>query len=95
MVRIELVSRDLNDDRTTYRDVVRVEFTVQGSELEVLSGDASWLDLDIPVLDCETGRTLRFEDDPEGWARALPAAFRSGDIVAIVQDVAVAVSIGT
>jgi hypothetical protein len=93
MVHVTLVSRELNDDRTAYVDVVRVELTVQGRELEVVSGDRSWLDLEIPILDPETGRSLRFEDDPEAWARRLPDAYRSGDIVATVDEAAVAVGV--
>jgi hypothetical protein len=87
MVHVKLVSRELNDERTAYVDVVRVELTVQGRELEVVSGDRSWLDLEIPILDAETGRSLRFEDDPEAWARRLPDAYRSGDVVVTVDEI--------
>jgi hypothetical protein len=87
MVHVKLASRELNDERTAYVDVVRVELTVQGRELEVVSGDPSWLDLEIPILDAETGRSLRFEDDPEAWARRLPDAYRSGDVVATVDEI--------
>jgi hypothetical protein len=67
-------------------DVVRHEFTVEGHELDVVSSDPSWLDVDIPVVDAETGRSLGFEDDPEGWARRLPDAYRSGDLVAVIVE---------
>lgn len=87
MVHVKLVSRELNDERTAYVDVVRVELTVQGRVLEVVSGDRSWLDLEIPILDAETGRSLRFEDDPEAWARRLPDAYRSGDVVVTVDEI--------
>jgi hypothetical protein len=87
MVHVKLASRELNDERTAYVDVVRVELTVQGRVLEVVSGDRSWLDLEIPILDAETGRSLRFEDDPEAWARRLPDAYRSGDVVVTVDEI--------
>ena len=93
MVQVKLVSRELNDDRTAYVDVVRVELTVQGRELQVVSGDRSWLDLEIPILDAETGRSLRLEDDPEAWARRLPEAYRSGEIIATIEEAAVAAGV--
>ena len=36
---------------------------------------------DIEVVDVDTGQTLTFDADPERWARNLPQAFRSGDLV--------------
>ena len=93
MVQVKLVSRELNADRTAYVDVVRVEVRVQGRELEVVRGDRSWLDLEIPILDPETGRSLRFEDDPEAWARRLPEAYRSGEIIATIEEAAVAAGV--
>jgi hypothetical protein len=54
---------------------------VDGLNLEV-EGDQSFAEArDIEVLDVETGQTLTFDADPERWARYLPQAFRSGDLV--------------
>lgn len=94
MVHVRFVSRELNTERTAYIDVVRAELRVHGSEVEV-AGDLSWIDFDIPVLDPETGRSLRFEDEPEAWARRLPDAYRSGDVVvAVVAEAVEAVGAG-
>jgi hypothetical protein len=39
---------------------------------------------DIEVLDIESGQTVTYDADPERWARNLPQAFRSGDLVCCV-----------
>jgi hypothetical protein len=36
---------------------------------------------DIEVLDVASGQSVTFDADPERWARNLPQAFRSGDLV--------------
>lgn len=52
-----------------------------GPHLEV-EGDQSFAEVrDIEVLDVETGKSLTFDAAPERWARNLPQAFRSGDLV--------------
>jgi hypothetical protein len=54
---------------------------VDGPHLEV-EGDQSFAEVrDIEVLDVETGQAVTFDADPERWARNLPQAFRSGDLV--------------
>jgi hypothetical protein len=89
MVQVRIISRELNSERTAYIDVLRAELRVDGREIEVF-GDRSWVDFDIPVLDPNTGHSVRFEDDPETWARRLPDAYRSGDVLAVVEEVAAA-----
>lgn len=41
----------------------------------------------IPVVDPETGDRLTSTDDPVRWAQLLPQALRSGDLVALVEEV--------
>lgn len=54
---------------------------VDGVHLE-LDGDQDFAEVrDIEVLDVETGQSVTFDADPERWARNLPQAFRSGDLV--------------
>lgn len=42
---------------------------------------------EMSVLDLESGNTLSFNTDPIRWAQNLPGAFRTGDIICIVQDI--------
>jgi hypothetical protein len=53
-----------------------------------IDGDQDFAEAcDIEVLDTETGQWIKFDADPERWARSLPQGFRSGDLVArIVGD---------
>lgn len=57
--------------------VVRVD----GTHFE-LEGDQDFAEIrDIEVHDVATGQSVTFDADPERWARNLPHAFRSGDLV--------------
>lgn len=54
---------------------------VDGTQLTI-DGDQDFADAcDIEVLDIDSGQTVTFDADPERWARNLPYAFRSGDLV--------------
>jgi hypothetical protein len=59
---------------------------VDGTHFEI-EGDQDFAEVrDIEVLDVESGQTVTFDADPERWARNLPHAFRSGDLVCEVID---------
>jgi hypothetical protein len=53
---------------------------VSGQEVHV-EGDGSVFSTTIPVVEPESGVRLTFEEDPERWARSLPTAYRSGDLL--------------
>jgi hypothetical protein len=54
---------------------------VEGTRFN-LERDESFAEVrDIEVLDLDSGQTVNFDADPERWARSLPQAFRSGDLV--------------
>lgn len=54
---------------------------VDGTHFEV-DGDQDFSEVrDIEVLDVDSGQTVTYDVDPERWARNLPNAFRSGDLV--------------
>jgi hypothetical protein len=47
-----------------------------------VDGDQDFAEVrDIEVLDVDSGQTVAYDADPERWARNLPNAFRSGDLV--------------
>ena len=62
---------------------------VNGQDVHI-EGDGSVFSTSIPVVEPESGERLTFEADPERWARALPTAYRSGDLLVsvIVRDYA-------
>ncbi len=61
-------------------DVVAI-VRVDGTHFE-LEGDQDFAEIrDIEVLDVASGQSVSFDADPERWARNLPQAFRSGDLV--------------
>lgn len=56
---------------------------VEGHVHEV-SGEQRLIDFSMPVLSLRTGQQIRFEDDPEEWARNLPTVFHAPDLVVVV-----------
>ncbi len=56
---------------------------VEGRAVES-SGEERLLDFSMPVLSLRTGQQLRFEDDPEEWARNLATVFHAPDLVVVV-----------
>lgn len=49
-----------------------------------VSGEERLIDFSMPVLSLRTGQQVRFEDDPEEWARNLPTVFHAPDLVVVV-----------
>jgi hypothetical protein len=63
---------------------------VGGTHFEIVGDQNSAGVRDIEVLDVASGQSVTFDADPERWARNLPQAFRSGDLVCEVVDDAAA-----
>ena len=79
MIEIQFRVPDRIDGEVEWHVVASMR--VDGIHLE-LEGDQDFLEVrDIEVLDVETGQSITFDADPERWARNLPQAFRSGDLV--------------
>jgi hypothetical protein len=55
-----------------------------GTQLEVAGEPDLEQIRDVALLDMDMGETVTFEADPDRWARILPQAFRSGDLVSEV-----------
>jgi hypothetical protein len=54
---------------------------VDGTHFKI-EGDQAFAEVrDVEVLDVESGQRVTYDVDPERWARNLPYAFRSGDLV--------------
>jgi hypothetical protein len=49
-----------------------------------VSGEERLIDFSMPVLSLRTGQQIRFEDNPEEWARNLPTVFHAPDLVVVV-----------
>ncbi len=69
------------------REISRSEcvatLTQHGREVPKIDGrEPQVVDLDRMVLSLSTGRAIRWDDDPEGWARSLASSYRSGYLLA-------------
>jgi hypothetical protein len=57
--------------------------TQYGREAPTIDGcEPQAVDLDRLVLSLHTGRAIRWDDDPEEWARSLTSSYRSGYLLA-------------
>lgn len=79
--------------RTENGDIPKLlaQFRVDGNGIEVEGGERTDEVRQIPVMDPETGKQLKSQEDPVRWARLLPSAIRSGDLVVFVEEAQVKV----
>ncbi len=81
MVKIELC-RPVGTDEGV--EVV-AELLVREGQIELLEGAlAHLIDVGMPVMGITEGKTIRFHENPEEWARSLVGAFRAPDLFARV-----------
>jgi hypothetical protein len=79
MVELEILAAvDQRGLEPEWRPLVRLR--VDRDDFQV-AGDQNVLDFDMPVVSLRTGGQVRFEDDHEEWARSLPTAYRTGDVI--------------
>ena len=78
MVEVEL--------RTPHYDPGRqsVEWHTVATIRVDIRDEAGLFDFHVPVVSLRSGEQVRFEDDPEEWARSLVTAYRAPDLVAVV-----------
>jgi hypothetical protein len=67
----------------SWEPVARLRVT---GHVHEVSGEERLIDFSMPVLSLRTGQQIRFEDDPEEWARNLPTIFHAPDLVVVVID---------
>ena len=79
MVELEILAAvDQHGDEVAWEPLAHLR--VDGDDYEV-DDDQGVIDLRIALVSLRTGTEVRFEDDHEEWARSLPTAFRSGDLI--------------
>lgn len=83
MVVVELREQRLESDHLEWETVAVIR--VDGETVEV-KGDEARIDRSLPALSLSTGKQIRFEDDPEEWARSLPTVFHAPDFEAVVVE---------
>lgn len=85
MVELEILAAvDQHGDEVVWEPLAQLR--VDGTTYE-LNDDAGVIDLKLPLVSVRAGTEVRFDDDHEEWARSLPTAFRTGDmIVRILHD---------
>jgi hypothetical protein len=82
MVEIEIRTPIYNEESGEIEMHALAVVRADGDSLTAV-GDKSVVRSD-SVVSVTTGKPLYPQDDPEEWARSLPDAYRSGDLVAVV-----------
>lgn len=79
MVELEILAAVESHGREPeWRPLARLRVDRHDYQVE---GDRTVLDFDTPLISLRTGEQVRFEDDPEEWARNLATAYRTGDVI--------------
>jgi hypothetical protein len=82
MVEIEIRTPVYNEESEQIEWEALAVLRADGDELTAVGNKA--VVTPGPVVSVTTGESVHPEDNAEDWARSLPDAFRSGDLVAIV-----------
>lgn|SRR6185295_4048477 len=81
MIHLRFTTASFDRDANEWQKTVHAELFAEGDhDLRVEGPDAEWIDVDLAVIEPESGDRLTREDGAERWARALPTAFRSGHL---------------
>lgn len=80
------VSQILHDDSGDSAALL-AQFSVDEAGIHPEAGERVDVVEAIPVIDPNTGERLTSKDDPVRWAQLLPQSIRSGDLVALVEQV--------
>lgn len=85
MVEVEIRAPVYDEEDQTTESKLVALVTADGGSLAVEPAEARWAVPDAPVVSMSTGKSINSDDDPEEWARNLPYAYRSGDLVAVLR----------
>ncbi len=94
MIQVHFTTFEHDADNGEWVEAPVAELVADGDELTISGPHADWINLEISIVDPETGDRVTRDDDAERWARLLPFAYRSGDINAEVCKVAAAAPTG-
>lgn len=83
MVEVQIRRPVPNEESQVIDWEVLAVITADGSTVEI-AGDAAYVLRDV-VLSVYTGQRVDPGSNPEEWARNLPFAYRSGDLVAVIR----------
>jgi hypothetical protein len=81
MVRVDICRPRFGSHDASWEPIASL--SVNGAEIELHDPDHV-VDRELSVIDPDGGRTIRLEDDPEGWARHLPSTYRGPELLAVV-----------
>jgi hypothetical protein len=87
MIQVRFKTYELDPETTEWVEQPVAEMIADGQEVTISGPHADWINLDISIVDPESGEKVTRADDAERWARLLPYAYRSGDIAVRVNEV--------
>jgi hypothetical protein len=81
MVQVEIRCPRFSSSEIVWQPVARIR--VDGAQAEV-DDPHSLIDRDLPVMHPDTRRPIRWEEEPEDWARYLASTLRGPELLAVV-----------
>lgn len=94
MIQVRFSTFEFDADHGKWVERPIAELLADPDEVTVSGPHAEWVDLDISILDPETGQPVSRGEDPERWAGLLPLAYRAGDVSVEVAEVKAAEPVG-
>lgn len=85
MVIVEILAPIYDEESGQVEWRKRALVKADGGELNICGDEELLGDETMTVVEPSSRRKIDRTDDPEGWARNLPHAFRAGDLVAVVR----------
>lgn len=82
MVELNIIRSEFDTEGEFQREVV-AHLEADGKEVRI-DGDESLLPRDRKLPNLRDGTTVSFNEDPEEWARSLPASLRGPTLAAVV-----------
>lgn len=80
MLRVIVSTPEFDFAASRWHDRRRAELLVDDDRYLLLGPEEGWIDVEMQLIDLGTGGVLSFRSSPEAWARALPSAYRAGDV---------------
>ncbi|HEY7953579.1 MAG TPA: hypothetical protein VID70_11405 [Solirubrobacteraceae bacterium] len=90
MIHVSIFTNEIRPDGELV-DRLAAVFDVRGQELDIVAGNARFVQVGMPVYSERYGRLIDFDTDGEEWARNLPGAYRNGAMSVTTEEIVEAV----
>ncbi|MGA8746188.1 MAG: hypothetical protein WB507_10025 [Solirubrobacterales bacterium] len=94
MIQVNFSTFELDPDTKEWIELPVAQLLADHDEVQIGGPHADWINLNVSIIDPESGKQVARDEDAERWARLLPFAYRSGDISVEVAEIDAAELVG-